>query len=388
MSTLSIPYALQAHDLSGRTTDPDNVQRVQQLLANVDFGDQEVEVETITTPDGFDAGRETLVRKCTVCHDMRTILAKPRTAQKWYDVSYRMLDKPSVFGQPLLAEEIPAVTAYLTAVTPAIQESTKRRRKQEERAEEATEAVVTAIADSAGEDVAAIPEEEGEALLQQHCVDCHELDEVTEYGGADAAGWRSVIAAMVDEGAEYDAETTEQLVAYLVQAYPPTEKAKEREAAKAAEVAAEAETGEGDEESGDDEGETVEVVDDEGESGEGDGGEGEQDAGSEETEEEPAAEKPKPKKPKPKKPKKPAIKADSANGSRIYMKKCKSCHGVDGRGNTPFGKKLEVASIRNVSRSKIKRAIVRGVPGTKMRSFSGKLTKQEIEDVTAFTKGL
>ena len=90
-------------------------------------------------------------------------------------------------------------------------------------------------------------------------------------------------------------------------------------------------------------------------------------------------------KPKPK-PAKPA--ADKANGRKLYMAKCKSCHGTDGKGDTKFGKKLELASITPIGQSKIKKAVTNGVAGTKMKSYKKKLTPQEIDDVSAFAKSL
>jgi len=100
---------------------------------------------------------------------------------------------------------------------------------------------------------------------------------------------------------------------------------------------------------------------------------------------EPAA-KPKPKrKPKPK-PAKP--KADRQNGRVVYGKKCKSCHGGTGKGDTKFGKKNNISPLSGGSRASIKKAIVNGVPGTKMKSYAKKLTAQEIDDVTAFVKSL
>ena len=68
------------------------------------------------------------------------------------------------------------------------------------------------------------------------------------------------------------------------------------------------------------------------------------------------------------------------------MSKCKTCHGANGKGDTAFGRKLGVSSLANLSRSRIETAVIKGVPGTKMRSYMGKLTPQEIDDVSVFVK--
>lgn len=386
LSTLSIPYAVQAHDFSGKTTDPANIERVRNLLANVDFGEQEVDIEQVTTLAGFERGRQVLVKQCIVCHDMRTILAKPRTPQRWYDVSMRMLEKPSVFGEQLAAEDIPAVTAYLAAITPEIQKSTKERRLAEREGEQNSDAMVAMAHDADVLAGAQIDPARGEALLEEHCTACHELDENDAHGPDDLAGWRSVVASMVEEGAELDDELATEISRYLAQKYPadPT----------AAGAAGAADT---DTDGDPSEGETEEEDDEE-----------EPDA------EEPEAARPKPKKSKrPRRSKKPAAepepeaeaepkaepkpkaapkptkpKADRKNGRAIYMAKCKTCHGADGEGDTAFGRKLGVTSLTGLSRSRIETAVIKGVPGTKMKSYNGKLTPQEIDDVSAFAKGL
>lgn len=72
------------------------------------------------------------------------------------------------------------------------------------------------------------------------------------------------------------------------------------------------------------------------------------------------------------------------------MKKCKTCHGADGAGDTGIGKKLNIPSIKKtkLSKSKINKIISNGVSGTKMKAFKGKLTDEEIAGVTAFVKKL
>lgn len=388
LSTLSVPYAVQAHDFSGRTTDPENLERVRNLLANVDFGDQEVDVEEITTLDAFERGRQVLVKQCIVCHDMRTILAKPRTPQSWYDVSMRMLDKPSVFGEQLQAEDIPEVTAYLAAITPEIQKSTKERRLAERADAKNTDAMVEMVREGEVAVVAKIDASTGEALLATHCTACHELEENDAHGPDDLAGWRSVVAAMVEEGAEFDEDIGNEIAAYLAQKHP-----------------APIGTGGGESSGGD--------TDDAGET------EGETEAPAPEVqpepepapepEPEPAAKPKKPRKPKKPKaevepasepaepaapptpkapPKPPAPKASKKNGRAIYMAKCKSCHGADGTGDTPFGRKLGIGSLTDLSRSRIETAIIKGVPGTKMKAYDDKLTAQEIDDVSVFVKSL
>jgi|GEM_PF-617220 len=383
LSTLSVPYAVQAHDFSGKTSDPQNVERVQKLLANVDFGEQDVDIEKLTTRAGFEKGRQVLVKQCIVCHDMRTILAKPRTPQRWYDVSMRMLDKPSVFGEQLLAEDIPAVTAYLAAITPEIQKSTKGRRLAQRKGEKNSEAMVDMAHDADVIAVATVDRVRGEALLEEHCTACHELDENEAHGPDDLAGWRSVVAAMVEEGAEFDDAVASEIALYLAQKFPAAPSA-------AADTDTDTDgtgTGEGDTDS---------------QAEQPDANEPEPEPEAKKPEPEPEAKKPKrPRgakpaaKPEPEpepaakpKPKPAKPRADKANGRKIYMAKCKTCHGPKGNGETAFGRKLGVTPLSDLSRSRIETAVIKGVPGTKMKAYDKKLTPQEIDDVSAFVKSL
>ncbi|WP_157596176.1 hypothetical protein [Plesiocystis pacifica] len=229
--TLSVPHAARAVDLQGRISDEDNIARVQKVLGELDFGEQSVDMDELTSRSGLQHGRDLLVNKCVSCHDMRTILLKPRTGKRWHDVVVRMKDKPDPFSaEPLLDEEIPYITAYLIAITPDIQASRKRKveveREREEMRTKAQEALAKAP-EAAGEDVGAdsgktiaVDETAAKAILDNRCTDCHELDEVEAHGGGDVTEWAKVISEMVEEGAEIPDDEATQLAAYLAKVYP------------------------------------------------------------------------------------------------------------------------------------------------------------------------
>jgi mono/diheme cytochrome c family protein len=79
----------------------------------------------------------------------------------------------------------------------------------------------------------------------------------------------------------------------------------------------------------------------------------------------------------------------AADGKAIFMKKCKKCHGPDGKANTKMGKKHEIDAIPGkLSKAKIIKIVKNGKPKTKMKSFSKKLTPEEIDAVASFVKTL
>lgn len=222
--SLSLPHAARALDLQGRIADPENMARLEMVLQEVDFGETEVGIAQLATEESLTRGREILVNKCVTCHDMRTILIQPRTGQRWFEVVARMKEKPDPFAtEPLTEEEIPYVTAYLIAITPDIQESTKRKRELERERNEMQEKTQQVLASMPVEGLAEAPaldETAAKAALEHRCTDCHELDEIDGHGGDDVAGWSKVIADMVAEGAEVSDDEAKLLAAYLSQLHP------------------------------------------------------------------------------------------------------------------------------------------------------------------------
>jgi cytochrome c5 len=221
--TLSVPHAARALDLQGRIAHPENIARVEQVLGEIELGEGAPQIAELTSKRGLQRGRDLLVNKCVSCHDMRTILLMPRTGARWHELVVRMQDKPDPFSSdPLTDEEVPYVTAYLIAITPDIQASRKRKVEQDRALQETQAATVAAMAAPEGDTgpSIAVDEAKGKSILEARCKDCHELDELESFGGADVAGWSKVITDMVEEGAEIGDEEAKLLAPYLAQAFP------------------------------------------------------------------------------------------------------------------------------------------------------------------------
>lgn len=80
---------------------------------------------------------------------------------------------------------------------------------------------------------------------------------------------------------------------------------------------------------------------------------------------------------------------DAANGQKIYMNKCKKCHGEDGSANTNFGKSLKAADLRSADVQKKTDAdfytqIEKGKKN--MPSFGAELSKGDINDVIVYVR--
>jgi mono/diheme cytochrome c family protein len=87
--------------------------------------------------------------------------------------------------------------------------------------------------------------------------------------------------------------------------------------------------------------------------------------------------------------------ARSANaqsaGEALFKGKCAMCHGPDGKGEVPMGKKLGVPSltspdVQNQSEAQLTDAITKGK--NKMPAYDGKLSKDQITTVVAYIREL
>jgi len=240
LAMLSLPFAFRAHGMLSEVYTPKNLSRVKMILGGLDTP-PEYTPELLTSEAALLEGREVLMRKCAVCHDMRTILVKPRTGKSWHKLVVRMAEKPNL-GPKIEARDIQTVTAYLIAISPDLQESVSlKRRYTREREVAAAEAIASTVRDTelgSGVKEALSPSEEGaqapvaeakapeatidvEALVVSRCTECHDMTDVEDHGGDDKEGWAEVVRQMIeDEEAELTAEEARLIVDYLVEHYP------------------------------------------------------------------------------------------------------------------------------------------------------------------------
>lgn len=80
-----------------------------------------------------------------------------------------------------------------------------------------------------------------------------------------------------------------------------------------------------------------------------------------------------------------------SDGKKIFNARCSICHGVDGRGNTALGRKLEARDLRapevqNQSDDLLKETVMYGMG--KMPGFEKKLNPDKIQQVLAYIREL
>jgi cytochrome c6 len=74
-----------------------------------------------------------------------------------------------------------------------------------------------------------------------------------------------------------------------------------------------------------------------------------------------------------------------------FKAKCQMCHGADGKGDTPAGKKMGVhdfasAEVQKMSDADLIQTIEKGK--NKMPSYNGKLKDTEIKELVGYVRGL
>jgi mono/diheme cytochrome c family protein len=196
LTGLSIPFSFKEQTLASARGDfasPQNLERLKTLLPTANFA-PEIKLETLATPVALNAGRQVLLGDCVVCHDLRTVLLRPRTPADWQQTVYRMLEKPNPSGEISLSEAA-NVTAYLIAITPDLQQSVQIKREQ----------ASSKIASS----------QDQKALFEQACAGCHSLDLATKYSYQTKDSAKEIVQRMVANGMNLLDADLQSIIGYI-----------------------------------------------------------------------------------------------------------------------------------------------------------------------------
>lgn len=211
---ISVPPAFREAAATRRLFTEENRQRVQTLLARTGLDD--ADCARFASLDSLRAGQQILRQQCIECHDLRLVLAKPRTPQNWRQTVSRMADRTTMLS-PLDEKGQWQVTAYLVALSPQLQRSTQQLRNQQDRRQQVQENA-SAVAT---ETVAAASYEAGLAqqLFETKCSQCHKTALVGMTPPASLDEAKALVARMVEEGLEATEQELSILVQYLTKTY-------------------------------------------------------------------------------------------------------------------------------------------------------------------------
>lgn len=217
---LSVPFAFRERALArgavgGDVFSTQNRQRVAELLPMAGFPDQ-APLKELSTEAGLQAGRSVLLEKCVTCHDLKTVLTQPRTPSDWVSTVRRMAEKPALSG-PITDADQWHVAAYLIAITPDLQRSTKAQRAQAQQQQQ-TQAAVAA---QQGQKLAApaIDAKAAQTTFQRVCSQCHATTEVDKSPPKTAADVQSLLQRMTNNGMHADKQEIDLITFHLTQTY-------------------------------------------------------------------------------------------------------------------------------------------------------------------------
>ena len=225
---LSVPFTFREAALRTQTRafSDEGMARTRKLLENAGLP-TEAPLDELASKRKLREGQRVLQGKCVVCHDLRTILAKPRTPTNWVSLVNRMAIKPMI-GEPIHEEEEWTVSAYLIAITPDIQTSVRQQRQEQMRSNEAKAAaqIATVVMEAeAATDTAPVTynEAEAKALFEDKCSQCHPFTDVEDYPPRSEKETTELITRMIDIGLYLEEEEIELIVRYINENYLESE---------------------------------------------------------------------------------------------------------------------------------------------------------------------
>ena len=179
----------------------------------------EAPLEDLSTDESLRRGRNVLTGKCVQCHDLRTILLRPKTPRSWYDTVRRMSDR-SLILDPIQAREQWEATAYLVAISPQLQRSSAERRREQLANESSRLAAETAIASvSRATAEVEFDQEEARALFEMNCSLCHSLTKIEETPPRSETEAHDLIERMVANGLIASEDEIQKVTQYLIRVY-------------------------------------------------------------------------------------------------------------------------------------------------------------------------
>jgi cytochrome c5 len=204
---LSVPFVFKEQYLSqqafGSVLSPHNLERLKTLLPRAGFP-PEANVEKLASTKGLETGRRVLLSKCVQCHDLRTVLVKPKPPDVWLQTVNRMGDR-AVIGKPIAQDERWHVAAYLVAISPDLQQALVAKREQELENQASLDAV-RSLSNDAPLDI-----EASRKTFEAKCMQCHALPNVS--GSREEV--KAIVTRMAGNGLTATPEEFARIVFYL-----------------------------------------------------------------------------------------------------------------------------------------------------------------------------
>jgi mono/diheme cytochrome c family protein len=218
---LSLPFTFKERHFAnkvvgGNVYSAQNLERMKKVLPEAGFP-KEAPVDKLSSVESLKAGRRVLLSECVQCHDLKTILVRPRAPQDWVQTVTRMADKPTLTKE-ITEEEQYQVAAYLIAISPDLQASAAKKRAMDMEMKKAQLAArATLKKDSPGDDK--FDEAAAKKLMGDKCTQCHELDELEKKPPKTKKAVDALLSRMVDNGLECEDKELKLIALHLRKTY-------------------------------------------------------------------------------------------------------------------------------------------------------------------------
>ena len=217
---LSVPFLLRSVYLERNATGgsafgDENLRRVSTLLSTLRLPGEAPPAD-LATAAGLHTGQSLMMTRCVQCHDLRTVLARPRTPDEWSSLVKRMSDRPGAL-LPISPRDQQYVIAYLIGISPELRVGVSSQREQEQSHAAAKESArnLSAIAATApGFDLA-----QSKMTFESSCIQCHALKLVERNPPHTPKQAEELVARMVDNGLEAPQADLQRIIFYLRMTY-------------------------------------------------------------------------------------------------------------------------------------------------------------------------
>jgi mono/diheme cytochrome c family protein len=195
-------------------------QRVERLIQAAELP-AAAPIAGLTSMEGLRAGRRVLLNQCVACHDLRTVLVQPRTPATWWRTVQRMGERSELLT-PIGELAQWQVTAYLIALSPALQSAAALRRVEvvnEDQGQASASAALGAAVLNRDTERQLINVDEARAAFEFNCSLCHELSTIAAAPPRSTVEVTELIARMVDNGLSAPARDIDAVFQHLLATY-------------------------------------------------------------------------------------------------------------------------------------------------------------------------
>ena len=225
LTSLALPFSLREAYLKASALDSDaavieeRISRVREQLPKAGVTD-ETTIDQLATLESLEDGRDVLMIKCTQCHDLRTVLARPRTPDSWKQTISRMANRSTILNHITEQDQL-KVTAYLIAISPTLQKTLVERRKLAMQTVENQQASmdVTKQMVKSTEDKVAFDLEQAKDIFERRCSQCHDHTQVEQVELSNKEDTIMLVQRMVGNGLTLDEGELPQIVQYITDTY-------------------------------------------------------------------------------------------------------------------------------------------------------------------------